>query len=101
MTDENQENIDRRQFFRLDMEKELVDIVWNNDAGQQVTKKIVCVDFSKGGLKLDCDQAIPVNTEVTIVFQAAAAQSQKLYGKTIRCIQQDNGWFEVALRLND
>jgi len=101
MTDESQENEDRRQSFRLDMEKELVDIIWTNDASQEVKKKIVCVDFSKGGLKLDCDQAIPINTEVTIVFQAAAAQNQKLRGQTIRCIQQDNGWFEIAVRLND
>ncbi len=101
MADENQENIERRESFRLDMEKELVDIVWHNDTGQECRKKIVCVDFSKGGLKLDCDQAIAINTQVTVLFKAAAPQSQKLVGKIIRCIQQDNGWFELALRIAD
>lgn len=101
MADEHQDNIERRQSFRLDMEKELVDIVWHDDAGQECRKKIVCVDFSKGGLKLDCDQAIAINTQVTVFFKAAAPQSQKLAGKIIRCIQQDNGWFELALRIAD
>lgn len=101
MADDHQDNIDRRQSFRLDMEKELVDIIWRDDAGREFRKKIVCVDFSKGGLKLDCDQAIAINTQVTILFKAAAPQSQKLAGKIIRCIQQDNGWFELALRIDD
>ncbi len=101
MVDDNQESAERRQSFRLDMEKELVDILWSGDKGQQVKKKIVCVDFSKGGLRLDCDQEIPVNTEVTVVFQAAAPQSQQLAGRVIRCLQQDNGWYEIALRLAD
>ncbi len=48
---------DRRQSFRLDMEKELVDIVWTGTDGIERNKKIVCLDFSRGGLKLDCDQA--------------------------------------------
>ncbi|MEW6989736.1 PilZ domain-containing protein [Colwelliaceae bacterium 6441] len=106
MTDSTQEGTDqngseRRQSFRLDMEKELVDITWTTESGQEANKKIVCVDFSKGGLKLDCDQSIAINTEVTLRFKAAAENSQLLKGKVIRCIQQDNGWFELALKLND
>lgn len=99
-TTNNQEGEERRKSFRLDMEKELVDITWTNDSGQELNKKIVCVDFSKGGLKLDCDQSIAINTEVTITFKAAAANCQILKGKVIRCLEQDNGWFEVALKLN-
>ena len=101
MTEDKEENVDRRQSFRLDMEKELVDISWTDEQGQTVTKKIVCVDFSKGGLKLDCDRAIPVNTEVMVTFQQAAPHSQQLPGRVIRCIQQPNGWFELALSLSN
>ena len=97
----HQDGEERRQTFRLDMEKELVDITWTHESGQELKKKIVCVDFSKGGLKLDCDQSIPVNTEVIIRFKAAAKNNQTLHGKVIRCIEQKNGWFELALRLND
>jgi len=98
-TTDNEE--ERRQSFRLDMEKELVDIVWNDDAGVERQKKIACLDFSRGGLKLDCDQAIELQTPTTIVFKSASPNSQKLYGRVIRCIKQDNGWFEIALRLDE
>ena len=94
------EESERRKFFRLDMEKELVDIIWINDQQQQLQRKITCLDFSRGGLKLDCDQSIPLHTEVTVVFKAANPNSQNLYGKIIRCIEQPNGYFELALRLN-
>ena len=103
MTDNDQEidNEDRRQAFRLDMEKELVDITWLNEQGQQSAKKIACLDFSRGGLKLDCDQEIVPTTEITVVFKAADPRSQKLIGRVIRCLKQDNGWYEIALKLND
>jgi len=99
MEAENQNTEERRKSFRLDMEKEMVDIVWKNESGQEIRKKIVCVDFSKGGLKLDCDQAIALSTEVFVIFKAA--EDQKLVGKIIRCLQQENGWFEIAIRLNE
>jgi len=92
---------ERRQFFRLDMEKELVDIIWVNEQQQKFQRKITCLDFSRGGLKLDCDHMIPVHTEVTVVFKVSNPNSQNLYGKVIRCIEQPNGYFELALCLNN
>ncbi|MBA6389952.1 PilZ domain-containing protein [Colwellia sp. BRX10-3] len=97
---DSEEN-ERRRSFRLDMEKELIDIVWTDDNGQEKCKKIVCLDFSRGGLKVECDCEIPANTQVTIIFKAANQNSQKLFGKVIRCIKQDNGWFKVAMQLTD
>ncbi len=97
---DSEEN-ERRRAFRIDMEKELIDIVWRDDSGNEQRKKIACLDFSRGGLKVDCDCDIAANTEVTIVFKAANPNSQKLFGKIIRCIKQDNGWFEVAIQLTD
>ncbi len=96
-----EENNERRQFFRLDMEKELVDIIWTNSAGQKNCKKIVCVDFSKGGLKLDCDQSIPLHTDVIVRFKGAAENSQIIKGKIVRCLAKDTGWFELAIQLSD
>jgi hypothetical protein len=97
---DSEEN-ERRQSFRIDMEKELIDIVWTDDYGHEQCKKIVCLDFSRGGLKLDCDCAIGVNTQVTIIFKAANPNSQKLTGKVLRSIQQDNGWFEIGIQLQN
>ena len=76
-------------------------LLWCDDSGNEQRKKIACLDFSRGGLKVDCDCDIAANTEVTIVFKAANPNSQKLFGKIIRCIKQDNGWFEVAIQLTD
>lgn len=95
------EGRERRQSFRLDMEKEPVDITWTDMSGQEFKKKIACIDFSKGGLKLSCDQSIPLNTEVTVVFKAAAANSQILNGRVVRCLNTQSSTFEIALKLTD
>jgi len=100
MAENSIDDEERRQSLRLDMEKELVDITWTDENGNKHVKKIACLDFARGGLKLDCDQALPVNEAVTVVFKSANANNQKLYGKVLRCIKQDNGWFEVALILD-
>ncbi len=97
MTKSSSDEAERRQSFRLDMEKELVDIAWLDEQGQEHTKKIACLDFSRGGLKLDCDQSLPLQVDVTIIFKSASTSSRKLYGKVLRCIKQDNGWYEIAL----
>ncbi|WP_286234036.1 PilZ domain-containing protein [Thalassotalea sediminis] len=101
MTEQDDARIERRRSFRLDMEKELVNIQWQDDTGQEFNKTIACLDFSKGGLKLDCDQAIPLNVKATVIFKAAAPQSQSLTGQVVRCLKQDTGWYEIALRLDN
>ena len=100
MTESSSDEMERRQSFRLDMEKELIDLIWLDAQGNEHTKKIVCLDFARGGLKLDCDQDLPIQTPVTIIFKSANTNSQKLYGKVLRCIKQENGWYEVALTLD-
>mgnify|MGYP000317680119 CR=1 FL=1 len=100
MNDNSDDDSERRSSFRLDMEKELVDIIWTDESGQERTKKIICLDFARGGLKLDCDITLPVKTEVTVLFKSASSNNQKLFGKVLRCIKQDNGWFEIALILD-
>jgi len=97
----NENNVERRQAFRLDMEKELVDIIWINEQQEQQQRKITCLDFSRNGLKLDCDHAIPLQTPATIIFKIANANSQNLHGTVIRCIKQANGYFEIAMRISD
>lgn len=92
---------ERRQSFRLDMEKELVDIIWTDSEGRKREKKIACLDFSKGGLRVDCDHEIELQTDATVIFKAASPNSRKLGGRVIRCVKQDNGWYEIALRLDE
>ena len=100
MSDSGSDEEERRRSFRLDMEKELVDIVWTDEKGLEHNKKIACLDFARGGLKIDCDEKLPVNTAVTVVLKSANAGNQKLYGKVLRSVKQENGWFEIALVLD-
>jgi len=92
---------ERRSSFRLDMEKELIDIEWKDPEGIAKQKRIACIDFSRGGLKIDCDQAIELRSQVTIVFKAASPNHQKLHGFVLRCLKQSNGSFEIALRIHN
>lgn len=92
---------ERRQSFRLDMEKEIVDIFWLDAQGVKQNKKIACLDFSRGGLKVNCEQAIELKSAATVIFKAASPNSQKLYGRVIRCIQRKKNSYEVALRLDE
>ena len=100
MNDNSDSGVERRSSFRLDMEKEFVDILWTDENGLEQSKKIVCLDFSRGGLKLDCDIPLPIQTPVTVIFKSASANNQKLFGKVLRCIKQDSGWYEIALILD-
>ena len=99
MTDSSNHEIERRQSFRLDMEKELVDISWTDDAGCQRTKKVACLDFSRGGLRIDSDIEMPEETPVTVIFKSNTPGAQSLTGVVVRCIQQENGWYEVGFQL--
>ncbi len=83
MTDSSFDELERRKSFRLDMEKELVDILWTDEQGQERTKKIACLDFARSGLKLDCDIALSTQTKVTIDFKSANANNQKIAWQSI------------------
>lgn len=100
MSDTNN-TLERRKSFRLDMEKELVDIQWENETGIEQKEKIACLDFSKGGLRLECEHAIPLNVKAVVIFKAANPNSQRLYGRVLRCLVQKSGVYEIALRLDD
>ena len=100
MSESSNHEIERRQSFRLDMEKELVDIAWESPQGQVIKKKVACLDFSKGGLRIDSDLAIDVDTPISVTFKAQSVQNQTLKGKVLRCVQQETGWFDIALILD-
>lgn len=101
MHEEEKPEIERRESFRLDMEEELIDIVWVDENLDEHKKKIICLDFSRGGLKVVCNQPITPNTNVMVLFKAANPNSQRLYGKVLRCIETSSGKFEIGLMLDD
>ncbi len=101
MTASSNGGIERRKSFRLDMEKEIVDISWIDADSQERIKKTACLDFSKGGLRIDSDEILPLNVKVDVVFRSRDAKSRSLSAKVLRCVEQDNGWYEVALLLDE
>lgn len=96
-----QDSDERRQFFRIDMEEELIDIIWQDQKGEERASKVTCLDFSRGGVKADCGEEIPPNTSVIVIFQAAVSNSQRLYGKVLRCLKHKSDHYQIALQLID
>ena len=94
------EGANRRSTFRLDMEKELVDITWLDVDGRERAKKIFCLDFSCTGLKLDCDEELSIGTAIIVMFTSSNANNQKFAGKVLRCSKQESGNFTIALILD-
>lgn len=101
MSEASVSQVERRQYFRIDMEEEMVDISWHDQSGQEQTKRIQCLDFSRGGLRVDCKDEIPPHTEATVIFQAADPNSRHLYCRVLRCIKQPSGFFQIALKLTN
>lgn len=99
MSEVSEASIERRQHFRIDMEEEMVDITWQDANGEEQTERIQCLDFSRGGLRVDCEYDIPVHSEATVIFQAADPKSQRLYCRVLRSLKQPNGFFQIALKL--
>jgi len=99
MTESSDHEIERRQHFRLDMEKELVDIFWLDEQGEERRKKVACRDFSRGGLRIDSDIEMAEDLAVIVTFKVNTVGSQSLKGKVLRCTPQQNGWYEIAFQL--
>ena len=101
MSESSIQDSERRQFFRIDMEEEQIDLIWQDQDGEEYSKKITCLDFSRGGVRADCDDEIPVNTNAIVIFKAADPRSQRLHGKVLRCVKQASGCYQIALKLID
>jgi hypothetical protein len=101
MTESANHEHDRRQSFRIDMEKELIDLMWCNDQGQQQQLQLTCLDFSRGGVRVECEQMIALDTEVTVIFNATHPNARKLVASVLRCQPTTTGTFEIALRMAD
>ena len=101
MTDSSNHEIERRQSYRLDMEKELVSVSWTDDAGREWQKTLACLDFSRGGVRVDCDMAIAEDSQVSLTFKANTPEQQTFQCRVLRCIEQPNGWYEIAFALAD
>ncbi|NMP16455.1 MULTISPECIES: PilZ domain-containing protein [unclassified Thalassotalea] len=99
MSETNIEPIERRQFFRIDMEGELVNVTWRDADGQAHKVKCICADFSKGGLRIEYDYPIAVGTVVDFKFQEDHPESRTLQAKVIRCIETKDAIYSIGFQM--
>ena len=88
------EGVERRKSLRLDMEHHLVTI-WGPN--QSSMKQVVCVDVCNGGVSLNVDTPITVDTVIDVMLTPADTESPKRKAKVLRCIKQDTGWYLIGL----
>lgn len=91
---------ERRSSVRLDMEKQVVSITWNDNENQSHTQKVTCLDVSRGGLKLEMAHAIEVNSIVEVQFTADDISNKSFAAKVIRCVQLEHGWYNIGLQFS-
>jgi len=90
--------LERRSSKRLDMEKQIISISWIENFGNTTTKEVICVDVSNGGLQVELEHPLPIDTTVVVVFTPNRAECQSYETKVLRSIQQDHGWFNIGLQ---
>ncbi len=90
---------ERRRSQRLDMEHELVSISWIDQYDESVTRDVMCVDVSSRGIRVEMTHPLDENQEVSITFKPNQANHVCKTGLVVRCTQQSNGWYEIALQL--
>lgn len=88
---------DRRRSQRLDMEKELVTIMWENDSNESVSRDVMCIDVSSGGLKVEMMHPIAPLTPVNVLFKPNQPLNVTTQCTVLRCVKQLSGWYELAL----
>ncbi|MGS0696686.1 PilZ domain-containing protein [Shewanella sp. 0m-4] len=91
---------ERRNSARVDMENEKVVITLQSDV-TVVTKpsEAICIDLSRNGALLQCQQAMPTGTLIAITFNNDKDNENTIKGQVCRCQPLDNGHFHVALQL--
>lgn len=88
---------ERRTSRRLDMEKELITVNWE-DNGTKESSKPICLDVSSTGLKINIDRPIQTNTKAEIIFEGKDKQTNTFSAEVVYCNLQENGWYEIAFQ---
>ena len=90
--------LDRRSSVRLDMEKQLVAISWIDDNGTTVSRDVMCIDVSNGGLQIELERPLTIGITVIVVFNPNEKNFQSHETKVLRSVQQEHGWFNIGLQ---
>lgn len=99
MSEPNDEAIERRESLRLDMEKELVNVIWQDEQGNELSTKCICVDISRQGMQLNFDREIKEGSEIFVQFSTNDVNAKKWPVKVLRCHLSINGWYLLGLQM--
>ncbi|GIU47743.1 pilus assembly protein PilZ [Shewanella sairae] len=82
------------------MESETVSIAIQSEV-DVITKPsdALCIDLSRKGALLQCQQAMPLGTLIAVTFNAGRDNQNTVKGQVCRCITVDKQKFNVALQL--
>lgn len=99
MSNLKKQTIERRKNFRIDMENETIDLIWKDTDGKSYKVQSVCVDFSKGGMKVENEFAILPNTKVSFRFQSEHPDSIALRAKVVRCTKMGDKRYSIGFKI--
>nr|WP_224745845.1 PilZ domain-containing protein [Neiella litorisoli] len=88
--------MDRRQSLRLDMEKHLIELSWTEQTSE-ITRTVMCFDVSGGGLQVEMDRPLSLDTAVKVKFSPSEPISKQFEAKVIRVTKTESGWFNLGL----
>jgi len=89
---------ERRSSMRLDMEKQIISISWIENFGNIVTKDVMCIDVSNGGLQIELDHPLDIDITVVVIFTPNESQYRSYETRVLRSVQQEHGWFNIGLQ---
>jgi len=89
---------ERRSSLRVDMEKQLVSISWIEETGTTITRDVMCIDVSNGGLQIELERSIPIDTLVVVLFSPNRTSCRSYETRVLRTLQQEHGWFNIGLQ---
>ncbi|MCD8558499.1 MAG: PilZ domain-containing protein [Shewanella xiamenensis] len=89
---------ERRSSARLDMEKHLITLRWQQGSLPPQQRDVVCLDVSTGGLLLELDTPLPHQSLVEVQFNTGHEPAATYMAEVLRCEQQQHGWFSIGLK---
>lgn len=93
-------NYDRRDSARLDMEKQIISISWN-EGDEDYSRDVMCFDVSGGGFQIEMEKPLPIGTRVSVLFSPYHPECRTYAAEVLRLTRQEHGWFNIGLQFTN
>jgi hypothetical protein len=99
MSHEQQENEEKRNSIRLDLEAERVLINWRDSEGVDQEDYAICMDLARNGLLFDYTIPFDIGELITVTFNPNSDKKNSVIGQVCRCNTRSAVSFYIALQL--